>query len=126
MFGAHRPKVRRRSFSLLEMVIALAVLGSGVVGIAQALSQSLESNRRVEQRDAALDLLRLKMAEYASTARALETQEGKFDAPFQGYDWKVEIKPTELSGLFRLDVEVSWRGRKVRRSLTAETLVPQR
>jgi prepilin-type N-terminal cleavage/methylation domain-containing protein len=117
---------RARAFSLIEMMAAIGVVGIGVVGLTQALSQTNETHRRLEQRQIANDLLRMKLAECAPIAEAAAPRTGKFDPPFDAYEWQIEVTPTEIAGLFRAKVQISWTGRRDRRSLRAETLVPQR
>lgn len=116
----------RRGFSMIEMMVAMTILGIGVAAVIYSLGGSLKAQRRVVQREAAVDLLRMKMAEYSATDRQLEAHSGGFDPPFEEYGWTVEVTPTELEGLYRLDVEVTWPGRTITRSMRAETLVPQR
>lgn len=116
----------RISFSLIEMMVAVAVIGSAVVGLTQALSQTNESSRRVEQRAVAVTLAEIKLTEFAGVNQAMEAQTGKFDAPYDGYDWSATVKPTEVQGLFQLTLDVGWQGRQSHRALHVQTLVPRR
>lgn len=119
-------KRREWCFSLIEMMVAVGVMGVAVVGITQALSQTNETNRRLEQRRVALGLVEMKLAEFAEATQIMAPQSGKFEPPFDDYEWKAEIVPAKVAGVFELAIEVSWPGRRGRRSQTATTLVPQR
>jgi prepilin-type N-terminal cleavage/methylation domain-containing protein len=117
---------RQHSFSLIEVMVAVAVLGIGIAGVLSCLSGSLQCAKRVQQRMEAYDLLRLKTAEWAGENKTVDALTGKFEAPFETYAWRVEITPTDLTGLYSLRVSVSWPGQGIRRQIQIKTLVPQR
>ena len=122
----HQRSETGRGFSLIEMMAAVAILGIGVVGLMHGLSGTMEARRRVEERAVATDLLRMKMAEFATTEQPIDNMTGGFDAPFERFTWRIQAIQTSHAGLLRLHTEISWPGRRTPRTIYAETLVPQR
>jgi hypothetical protein len=107
------------------MMTTLAIVGVGVTAVLWAINGSMSAQRRVEERAMAHDLLQNKMNEYAGVAQPIDAEEGRFDAPFEDYRWRIAVTPTSLEGLYRLEARISWEGRSRQRWIDGETLVPQ-
>ena len=122
----HSQSRGRSAFSLIEMMTALAIVSVGVVAVIRSLSSSMEANRRVGDRAVAIDLLKITTAQFSAVSEEMEVKTDSFDPPYQDYEWLAEVTPTDLPGLYRLEVEISWPGRSIRRHLRIATLVPQR
>lgn len=112
-------------FSLIEMMVTVAVVGVGMTAVLVAISGTLRAEARVERRAIAQDLLRLKTDEFSGAAKPMTTQKGRFEPPFEDYDWRVEVLTTQDDGLHLLKTEISWKGQSRTVRVRGETLVPQ-
>lgn len=105
----------RRGFTLLEAVVALAILGVAVVAVLGAFAGDLRATERVrrtlvaevlaEQRLATLRLLGA--AELASVPDSL--RHGTFAAPLNDYRWTMDAsRVRNEDGLFEFHVRIEW------------------
>ncbi len=121
---------RRRGFTLLEMLIATAIMGIAVVGLLSNLSVSLGNASRIAARDRAAVLAQEKLQEVLidfSFPAGADVQ-GTFDAALTGgieSGWHARVAVFEappeaqpgMAVLERCEVEVWWRDGANRRSL---------
>lgn len=108
-------------FTLLEVMIALAILAGVVVTVIGAVNHHLGLAARDKEETTAVLLARGKLAEQGFAGQ--ETKEGTFAPAWPDYRWRREILPTELPGLSRLVLTVSWQ--EARRSLALVQYVPK-
>jgi general secretion pathway protein I len=85
---------RKRGFTLIEVVVAMAILGIGLVVIIELFAGGLRLGRASQEYTKAAGYARMKMEEI-NLASALEEgiQEGEFDGHFR---WQVEVKKVDL------------------------------
>jgi len=122
-----RHKVRASAgFSLIEMMVTVAIVGVGMTAILVAFSGTLRAQSRIERRAIAQDLLRLKTDEFSGAAEPMTARKGQFAPPFESYGWRAEVRTTEDSGLHLLKTEIFWSGTNRVARVRAQTLVPQR
>lgn len=103
------PDTERRGFSLLEVLIAVVVLGVGVVGILQSITSALTSSRRAEQLTTAVFLAGGLLEELRAQGQvALEPaeKEGDFGDAFAHYRWRRQSNAREPEGLYHVVVIV--------------------
>ncbi len=121
---------RARGFTLLEMVVATAIMGLAVVGLLSNLSVSLSTESRLTARDRAVVLAREKLEQVLLDREFVpgSQAEGTFDAAFTGgvkAGWRAKSEIFEgppdpqpgASVLERVDVEVWWMDGASRRTL---------
>ncbi len=123
---------RRRTqggFTLLEMIVATALLGMTVVGLLSLISGSLSNATKVREYDRAAMLAQSKMDELLTATPVLlgEPLAGTFDA---SCGWMAQLDPFEVLGppavggrmLVRVQLTVWWtRAGGERRSIQAES-----
>ena len=112
--------MRSRGFSLLEVLVAVTIIGVGFAAVFAALSGSLRGLARVDASDNRLELARLKLAELdlIKLIRPGDAASGKFE---DGTSWKLEsfpfIAPIESGprpnrgSVIRIDLTLEWAGR---------------
>jgi general secretion pathway protein I len=121
---------KQRGFTLIEVLVAVGVLGITASALFGLLSHSLFNLRKVE------DLHRYELVAedvmnrvlLSSTLAAPSNAEGSIDN--LGAQWNVSVSPwapPTLEGkpdqaVFRVDVVVSWPGRSTRQSIKVESL----
>jgi general secretion pathway protein I len=120
-FGARSP----HGFTLLEVIIALAILGVAFALAMELLAAGVRSAKASEDYTQAVLLARQKMAEVAVTQNLTGVADtGEFGG---GFRWISEVRPLEqqeeLPGrLFSVRVRVSWPSRQGEKSVNLQTL----
>ncbi len=117
----------RRGFSLLELMVATAILGIAVAALLGGLTDSLRSASRASEYDQVTVAARQKMEELLvqTLLPRFQTIEGKFSATS---GWKARVTPFDLppqaapgaAVLDRIALEAWWMAGSTRRSFTIE------
>ncbi len=102
----------QRGFTLIEIVVAMAILGIGLVVIIELFGGGLRLERTSEEYTKAVGYARMKMEEI-SFAKSLEEgiQEGEFD---RDYRWQLEVRkvdlipPTGIETSYRPPMDLYW------------------
>ncbi len=115
----------------MEVVIALAILGIGLMVIIELFSGGLRLGRTSEEYTRAMNYGRMKMEEISSKQNIEEgTEEGKFDDTFR---WQVGVKKVDILQvdksidfkppveLFQVKVNVLWTSGSKERSASIES-----
>jgi len=93
-----------RAFSLLEVMIAIAIFFMCVFVILSLVSSSLENARRLQRPMVDAGML---AAELSLTNQLVEAdQSGDFGDAYPGYSWTASITEVETNKLFRVDYQV--------------------
>ncbi len=114
--------MRRRGFSLLELVVAIAVLTVGMLGVLRAVSQGINASRAAADRTLGVELAEQKLTELVVNPE-LEpgVEAGDFGELQPRFGWESTVEETELSGLFRVRVTVTWTSGAQEHSVDLET-----
>jgi len=108
---------QQSGFTLLEIMIALAIIGSALIACLTLANRSVFSNDEVQRITTATMLAQHKMSELETESRLgeLDTSElqGEWEEPYQQYRWEVEYSATPVSGVQQVTVSVLW-GKKAR------------
>ena len=101
--------IRRRNagFSLIEVMVAILILGIAVVGLTQGLTTALASGKESEVQTQAA-MLAAGQIETLRTDGMLEDgdDDGDFGDDFPNFQWKQTIKPAGVEGLHEVKVTV--------------------
>lgn len=107
--GVHGEEARSRcaAFSLIEVMIAILILGIALVGLTQGITTALDSSKESELQTTAA-LLAAGQIESLRAEGGLvdEETEGDFGETLPLYSWKQTIAPTEIEGLHDVEVTV--------------------
>lgn len=94
-------------FSLVEVLVAILILGIGVVGLTQGVTTALRSSKEAEWHSTAVLLAAGRMEELRADGFVIEGEdEGDFGTAFSRYRWKQSTVPTDIDGLFEVTVTV--------------------
>lgn len=106
---AHRfPPGGSRGFTLMEVMIAMAILAIALVAIFQSQSQSASMAAHARFLTTASLLAQSRMAEIeAKNPRNLQSEDGDFGAEFPDYRWRLEVRDTEIDRVKRLEMSVT-------------------
>ena len=121
-----------KGFTLLEVVVAMAILGMGLTVIIELFSGGLRLARTSEEYTKAMNFAHMKMEEITSQQKIEEgSNEGKCDD--DTFRWQVKIKKTDLLPiekdsdfkppieLFQVIVDILWQSGSKERSARIES-----
>ena len=96
-----------RGFTLLEVMIAMAILATTLVVVFQSQSQSVSMAGRARFETTASLLAQSRMAEIeAANPENVVSDNGDFGDDFPDYSWQVDVTETELESLKKIEVKV--------------------
>ncbi len=94
-------------FTLLEVMIAMAILAISLVAVFQMQLQSISMATEARFTTTASLLAQSKMADVESAASLTgRTENGDFGSDYPQYDWNLKITDTRILGLKRVEVTV--------------------
>jgi general secretion pathway protein I len=111
---------REQGFTLLEVMIALAIISIALIGLLGLTNRSIEVNNRLQNITQATLLAQHKMAEVVG-AEDFDVTQGSFDDPFSDYNWLVEYADTVLPSVTMVSVTVDWGDNSVSEAVTLDS-----
>lgn len=107
-FSFYNEAKRQKGFTLLEVMIAFAILSLSLIALISLRNSSI---RAIDYSDKVTTATLLAKAKIEDMPRPISTgaSEGDFDEDgFKGYKWKRAVSATSISFLKELSVTVSW------------------
>lgn len=98
-------------FTLLEVMVALALVAIGLVALLGLGNRSIGVGERVQRLTTATLLAQQKMTEVelaSEAGSALQPEQGDFAPPFELFRWRTLYSDTPLASVRRVDVIVVW------------------
>lgn len=124
-------RIRYKGFTLIEVIIAVAILGVGLMLVIELFSGGLRAGKLSEEYTKATNYARLKLEEIRLNPIIKEgMEEGSFDKDFR---WKISIKEVSIisrglsddfkvpAKLYKIDLGISWNSGFKERSIGFET-----
>jgi len=108
----HLKSSQRGGFTLLEIMIALAIVSIAMVSLLSLANRSIGVHDRLQRITAATLLAQRKMAETELSARHGTLQgaeeQGEFEDPYAAYRWQIAYADTPLPSVQMVTVKVLW------------------
>jgi general secretion pathway protein I len=102
---------RKNGFTLLEVLIALAIVGGLLVTLIYTLSYQLSLVDRQEVITVATFLAKNKIA---ALEKSPENKKGNFETPYDGYSYETSVKDSPYAGISEIMVLVKGGKEEVR------------
>ncbi len=100
----------RRGFTLLEVLIALAIIAIVLITCVRAQNQSIRLHQFSRDMTISTILARQKMGEIELAGfPELGEEEGDFGDAFPGFTWKTAVSMTPFEEARRIDLSVIWK-----------------
>jgi len=110
-----------KGLTLIEVIISLFLLTTGVVAIAIALSAGISSSSSAEKTDLALNILQARMEEIKDTEFGDLQDSGPAPDP-DFSDFSVSVDVAEGENPMQIDATITWSQKGRQRSITLTTL----
>lgn len=97
-----------KGFTLLEVMVAMAILAIALVAVFQSQSQSISMAGNARFLTTASLLAQSKMAEMeAVEMRSIKSETGDFGRDFPGYEWRVTVKDMDIETAKKIELVVT-------------------
>lgn len=103
---------RANGFTLIEVMVALAIAALSLAAVAAAISQMVDAASSMQERTYASWIAQNKIAELRLANVVPEVSENSGDVEYanRSWTWETTISETGVENLFRVDVAVSHTG----------------
>ena len=103
---------RAAGFTLVEVMVALAIAGLSLAAVAASIGQMVDASSAMQERTYASWIAQNEIAELrlANVLPEVSTTTGEVEFASLEWAWRATISETGVENLFRVDVEVSFAG----------------
>lgn len=103
---------RSAGFTLVEVMVALAIAGLSLAAVAASISQMVDAGSAMRERTYANWIALNKIAEMrlANVVPEVSSSSGEIEYAALEWAWRATVSETGVENLFRVDVEVSHAG----------------
>jgi general secretion pathway protein I len=99
---------RHRGFTLIEVLIALAVLAIALTAVMRAMAQTIDTSSALRERTLALWLAQDRLVTHRLTSSwpGVDTIEGEAEMGPQKFRWREQVLTTPVPEIRRIEIEV--------------------
>jgi len=120
-------KINKKGFSLIETLVASAILSGAVLTVGAISTSSLSGTRLNRQYEVAASLIdkQLSLIDYVGIDEFVELgqMEGDFEEIEPGYHWEVITEYQDIDSLYLVTITVSWINHKRPYSISVDTML---
>ena len=120
-------KINKKGFSLIETLVASAILSGAVLTVGAISTSSLSGTRLNRQYEVAASLIdkQLSLIDYIGIDEFIDIgqMEGDFEEIEPGYHWEVVTEYQDIDSLYLVTITVSWVDHKRPYSLSVDTML---
>lgn len=99
---------RAEGFTLLEVMIALAIVATALMALLSLGNRSIGVHDRLQKTTRATLLAQAKMAEFETSGLPQDSDNGSFAEPFEDFRWRFTLAETPLPSIVEVKVIVVW------------------
>ena len=101
-----------RGFTLIEVMVALAIVAFALTAIAASMNQMIEAATTMRDRTYASWIAQNKITEFrlASAVPKVSTTTGELEYGNNQWEWRAVVSETGIENFLRVDVSVSYAG----------------
>ena len=115
---------RESGFTLIELMVAMTILGLGLTVVLEVISGGTTLGHKVHRTSEAILLADWKINQVQIEGfPPIDVREGAFDAPYDDYTWVTDVRPTDDDNLRELHVRVQWREGLLEKDIELSTLL---
>lgn len=118
---ALRYSLKNKAFSLLELIIAVAILSIGIIVVLQAFSFSAHATGLSGDIIRAVFLAEDKIQELEFQARQKNIKEESVEDVNGRFNWGYSINLDKELNLYKLDLRIDWQRQRRKQSLEVDT-----
>jgi general secretion pathway protein I len=99
-------------FTLIEVMVALAIAGLSLAAVAASVSQMIDAGATMQERTYASWIAQNRIAEMRLANTVPEVSETSGELEYAGIEWawRATVSETGVEDLFRVDIEISYAG----------------
>lgn len=100
--------VKKRGFTLIEVLVAIILLGTGIAAVSLALGNVARNAARIEESASLNRLAARKLDELVATGEATNgNASGTFEEGFPNVNWAITSEPSGVENLNTITITVS-------------------
>lgn len=117
----------KAGFSLLEVLLALAIFTIAIVGIIESVGTQIRAERFAEDHTRAVLLAQNLLEEVRLSGEfEEERRDGQFEDADKAFAWQCEIRESERSGLYNVTATISWTDGRAQKKYATQILIADR
>jgi len=119
-------RIPHSAFTLLEVMLAVAIVGTALFTIAMAIGRCTDSAKNASNYTLARDLAEMKLLECNNATNfTVGITTGDFGNNFPNFQWQreVAVDESQLDSLYKQTLTIKWRERNREYDMTLNTLL---